>query len=60
MKYRKAVSSWGDATAAAVASLFRCKRDAEETAKEEAATRALNLAPGATVNLNGTDNAAAG
>ncbi len=33
---------WGDAIAAVVASLFRHKREAEDTAKEEAATRELN------------------
>lgn len=33
---------WGDAIAAVVASLFRHNREAEDTAKEEAATRELN------------------
>ena len=50
---------WGDVIAAAVASLFQWKQDAEDTAKEEAATRALNLGPSATVNLTGNNNAAA-
>ena len=53
------VDVWGDAIAAAVASLFQWKQDAEDTAKEEAATRALNLEPGATVDLTGNNNAAA-
>lgn len=37
---------WGDAIAAAVASLFRANLEAEEIEKEEAAKRALNNAPG--------------
>ena len=47
---------WGDTIAAAVASLFQWKQDAEETAKEEAATRALNSTPG---DQDGNNNAAA-
>lgn len=47
---------WGDAIAAVVASLFRHNREAEDTAKEEAATRALNNTPG---DQDGTNNAAA-
>ena len=47
---------WGDAIAAAVASLFQWKQDAEDTAKEEAATRALNNTPG---DQGGNDNSAA-
>lgn len=50
------VDVWGDAIAAAVASLFQWKQDAEDTAKEEAATRALNNTPG---DQGGNDNAAA-
>lgn len=50
------VDVWGDAIAAAVASLFQWKQDAEDTAKEEAATRALNNTPG---DQDGNDNAAA-
>ena len=53
------VDVWGDAIAAAVASLFQWKQDAEDTAKEEAATRAMNLEPGATVNLTGNNTAGA-
>ena len=37
---------WGDAIAAVVASLFQRKQEAENTAREEAATRALNSTPG--------------
>ena len=37
---------WGDAIAAVVASLFQHKQEAEDTAREEAATRALNSTPG--------------
>ena len=47
---------WGDVIAAAVASLFQWKQDAEDTAKEEAATRALNNTPG---DQDGSNNAAA-
>lgn len=47
---------WGDAIAAVVASLFRHNREAEDTAKEEAATRALNNTPS---DQDGTNNAAA-
>ena len=47
---------WGDVIAAAVASLFQWKQDAEDTAKEEAATRALNNTPG---DQGGNNNAAA-
>lgn len=47
---------WGDVIAAAVASLFQWKQDAEDTAKEEAATRALNNTPG---DQDGTNSAAA-
>lgn len=50
------VDVWGDAIAAAVASLFQWKQDAEDTAKEEAATRALNNTPG---DQDGNNNAAA-
>ena len=50
------VDVWGDAIAAAVASLFQWKQDAEDTAKEEAATRALNNTPS---DQGGNDNAAA-
>lgn len=44
---------WGDAIAAAVASLFQHRREAEEIALEEAATRALLLAPGMAFDLTG-------
>ena len=47
---------WGDAIAAVVASLFWHNREAEDTAKEEAATRALNNTPS---DQDGTNNAAA-
>ena len=47
---------WGDTIAAAVASLFQWKQDAEDTAKEEAATRALNSTTG---DQDGNNNAAA-
>lgn len=47
---------WGEAIAAVVSTLFQWKQDAEDTAKEEAATRALNSTPG---DQDGNDNAAA-
>lgn len=47
---------WGDVIAAAVASLFQWKQEAEDTAKEEAATRAMNNTPG---DQDGNNNAAA-
>ena len=47
---------WGDVLAAVVSAIFAAKIDAAEIEREEAAKRALLLAPGMTVDLTGENS----
>ena len=47
---------WGDVLAAVVSAIFAAKIDAAEIEREEAAMRALLLAPGMTVDLTGENS----
>ena len=47
---------WGDVLAAVVSAIFAAKIDAAEIEREEAAKRALLLAPGQTVDLTGENS----